>query len=86
MEQRTPVLDGDGLLAPLVQELRRIAVFAESREIDHLDTIRRLEDEVSRLRETVAHLRMSTSPVPAHLRVVVARAMCAAEADGHRSP
>jgi hypothetical protein len=68
----------DGMLAPLVREIGRIAAVAEDREAVHQEEIRRLEDEVRRLRETVAHLRTSTSPVPAHLRVVVARAMCAA--------
>lgn len=66
----------DGMLAPLVREIGRIAAFAEDREQAHLTEIRRLEDEVRRLRETVAHLRTSTAPVPVHLRVVVARAMC----------
>jgi ABC-type Na+ transport system ATPase subunit NatA len=65
-----------GMLAPLVREIGRIAAVAEDREAAHLAEIARLEDEVRRLRETVAHLRTSTAPVPVHLRVVVARAMC----------
>ena len=69
-------LTDEGMLAPLVREIGRIAAVAEDRELEHLAEIRRLEEEVSRLRETVAHLRTSTAPVPAHLRVVVARAMC----------
>jgi hypothetical protein len=76
MKQLVPA--GDGLLAPLVEQISRIAALAEDREADHLATIDRLEEEIRRLRETVAHLRTSTSPVPAHLRVVVARAMCEA--------
>jgi hypothetical protein len=76
MEQLVPA--GDGLLAPLVAQISRIAALAEDREAEHLATIGRLEEEIRRLRETVAHLRTSTSPVPAHLRVVVARAMCEA--------
>lgn len=76
MEQVLPATDG--LLAPLVAQLRRIAEVAEVREAEHLATIEQLEEEIRRLRETVAHLRMSTAPVPAHLRVVVARAMCEA--------
>jgi len=71
----TPLAD-EGMLAPLVREIGRIAAVAEDRELQHLAEIRRLEDEVRRLEETVPHLRTSTAPVPAHLRVVVARAMC----------
>jgi hypothetical protein len=79
-----------GILAPLVREIGRIAAVAEDRELEHLAEIRRLEEEVRRLRETVAHLRTSTAPVPAHLRVVVARAMCEvadpARQAAHRGP
>jgi hypothetical protein len=67
---------GAGMLAPLVREVERIAAVAESRDLEHLAEIRRLEREVRSLRETVARLRTSTAPVPAHLRLVVARAMC----------
>jgi hypothetical protein len=79
--EKAPAVDGagpgGGMLAPLVREIGRIAAVAEDRELEHLAEIRRLEEEIRQLRETVAHLRTSTSPVPAHLRVVVARAMCA---------
>jgi hypothetical protein len=71
-----PPLTDDGMLAPLVREIGRIAAVAEGREREHLAEIRRLEQEVRQLRETVARLRTSTAPVPARLRVVVARAMC----------
>jgi hypothetical protein len=72
--------DEAGPLAPVMREMSRIAELAERRECEHLEAIRFLEQEVRRLRETVSHLRTSTTPVPAHLRVVVARAMCEVQA------
>jgi hypothetical protein len=49
-----PPLTDDGMLAPLVREIGRIAAVAEGREREHLAEIRRLEQEVRQLRETVA--------------------------------
>jgi hypothetical protein len=44
-------------------------------ECDHLERIEYLEYEIEQLRETIFHLGTSHAPVPAHLRVVMWRAM-----------
>jgi hypothetical protein len=48
-------------------------------DCEHVATIEFLEFEIDQLREAVAHLHASPTPLPAHLRVIVARAIWARE-------
>ena len=64
------------LIDPLVREISRIASIAESRPACDHPAVDDLLEEIRRLRETVALLRVSAKPVPLRLRPVVARAMC----------
>lgn len=67
-------------LRPLIEQVERIAdaVEASRSTAEHLGD-EAMRDEIRKLRETVAHLRCSTKPLPGRLHPVFARAICAVE-------